>query len=311
MELQLSVRRQTTLRAPIFETGPTVFSGETSEVRIFPAPEDHGIVFVSEGVEIPAHIDFVNTSQPGKTSLESKGVSLSMVEHLLAAFKGIGLTNARIEVKGSEIPMCDGSAQSWVHSIESVGIIEQGAQVKSASLESPVYWMGASARLVALPAEKFRITYVWHAPDSIKFRSGFWEGDITPASFKKQLANARTFGFRKEIEQAQKLGLIRAPSLERGILIDSDIIVNPEGLRWDDEIVRHKVLDVIGDLSLIGLDIPMHIIAVRSGHIGNLALARSIVQLLRSQDPHVPKTYTRCKTDCEDTPAPLSISADR
>lgn len=304
---------QTTLRETVTKTGMTVFSGKETTVSLQPAPADHGIIFLVDGVYIPASIENVAPELIGRTALQKEGACVVMIEHLLAAVHGLQLDNVLIRVEGNEIPMLDGSSKLWVEAIYQAGLVELPALRAKWRLIEPVYWSGKDARCVAIPADSFTVTYTWYAPQSERFRSAFWEGEITPELFCAELQSARTFGFEEEVKKAQKLGLIRGASLERGILIRDDAIVNKEGLRFPNEIVRHKALDVVGDLSLAGLNIAMHVIAVRSGHIGNIALAREIhgkIQQEISDEPTNAKTAARFEADRKDPAPPLSVFAN-
>lgn len=277
------MRNQTTLGGSITKVGMTVFSGVETRVSLEPARADHGIVFLVRGVRIEARVEHIAPGIIGRTALQKEGASVTMVEHLLAALHGLGIDNVLVCVEGNEIPMLDGSAEPWVLAIDAVGVVELSAAKKVWRLTEPAYWSGRDARCVALPAHEFKVTYVWYAPQSERFRSAFWEGVITPELFREQLQSARTFGFEEEVKQAQEMGLIRGASLERGILIRDDTIVNSTGLRFPDEIVRHKALDVVGDLALVALNIQMHVIAIRSGHIGNIGLARALSGKLQQE----------------------------
>ena len=306
--------KQTTLRGPVTKRGLTVFSGSETVVSLEPAPADHGIVFLVDGVRVPARIENVAPEIIGRTALQKEGAFIAMVEHLLAALHGLQVDNVLIRVDGNEIPMLDGSAKLWVEAIQHTGIVELPTERVQLCLKQPVYWSGRDARCIAIPARQFTVTYAWYAPQSEQFRSAFWEGVINPESFCEELQSARTFGFEEEVKKAQELGFIRGASLERGILIRDDKIVNAEGLRFPDEIVRHKALDVVGDLALVGLNVAMHVIAVRSGHIGNIALARAIHAKLQEEiadEPNNAKTATRSEADREDTATPLPVFADR
>lgn len=305
---------QTTLRATISKAGMTVFSGKETALSLEPAPADHGIVFLVDGMRIPVSIENVASEAIGCTALRKEGAFVAMVEHLLAALHGLQIDNVLIRVDGSEIPMLDGSSRLWVEAIENAGVVELAAPRKKWRLREPAYWVGEnSRRCIALPADEFKVTYVWHAPQSERFRSAFWEGVITPELFSKELQSARTFAFEDEVKKAQELGLIRGASLERGILIRDDEIVNEGGLRFPDEIVRHKALDVIGDLALIGCTVEMHVIAICSGHVGNIALAREVhgkIQQEISDESTNAKTTTRFEADRKDPASPLPVFAD-
>lgn len=308
------VSYQTTLRQSVKFSGKAVFSGEETSITLFPAPANYGIVFEADGVLIPAHIDYVATEFTGRTALKKDGACVSMVEHLLAALSGLEVDNVRVRVEGNEIPMLDGSALLFIREIDHIGLQTLSVERRQVKLTEPVYWSDETARLVALPSNKFSLSYTWHAPESQAFRSAFWEGVVDPDTIRNELGGARTFGFENQVNQAIQAGLIRGAGLERGILIrNNDQIVNKEGLRWPDELVRHKALDVVGDLSLVGVRVFMHVIALRSGHSANIQLARKLIRVLekeRLNEPPIGQADSRYKANREDSSAPLSVFAD-
>ncbi len=250
-----------------------------SRIRLIPASKDTGIVFQRTDLpgrpEIPALLDFVSGT-PRCTCLGKGTASVQMVEHLLSAFYGLGIDNLRIELEGPEIPAGDGSAIEYVRLIEASGVHTLDAPKKIIRVEQPVYWSQGDIQIVALPSPEFRISYTLHYPQSPVIRTQFYSFN---ERYKEEIAPCRTFSLYEEIAPFLEKGLIKGGGLGNALIIQGDRILNPEGARFPDEMVRHKVLDMIGDLSLLGGFLQGHILSVRSGHAANVAFAK----LLRSQ----------------------------
>ncbi|GAC1339764.1 MAG: UDP-3-O-acyl-N-acetylglucosamine deacetylase [Myxococcales bacterium] len=256
--------------------GVGLHSGAQVRVTLAPAPADTGIVFervdLTPRVEIPAVFErVVDTTL--NTSLGIGDVRVGTVEHLLAALMGCGIDNARIEVHGPEIPILDGSAAPFVQLVHEAGIHEQRATRRYLLVSRPVVVQDGekSARLV--PARSFSISY------TIDFKHPLiahqrYRVDLTERSFQREIARARTFGFKRDVERLHQAGLARGGSLENAVVVDDFHILNPEGLRFPDEFVRHKILDAVGDLALLGMPVIGHLEAVKSGHALNHALVR-------------------------------------
>ncbi len=273
------VSLQKTLQAPVEFAGIGLFTGIHSQVRLVPAPQDTGIIFQRTDLfgspEIPASLEFVSET-PRCTCLGTKPASVQMVEHLLSALSGLGIDNLRIEVKGPEIPAGDGSALAYVRMIDRVGIQTLNAPKKILRIEEPIYWSEGNIQLIALPSPEFRISYTLHYPQSPVIRSQFY---TYADRYREEIAPCRTFSLYEEIAPFIEKGLIKGGGLDNALVIQGDKILNPEGARFPDEMVRHKILDLIGDLSLLGICIQGHILSVRSGHAANIAFAK----LLRNQ----------------------------
>lgn len=225
--------------------------------------------------EIPADLEWVQPSARC-TLLAKQKASVQMVEHLLSAFAGLGVDNARVEVNGPEIPVGDGSASEPVRKIEEAGIVELKAARKRIAIAEPIYWSQEDIHLVALPSPDFRISYTLHYPQSPLIRSQYFSFDFSAPRYKFDLAPSRTFCLYEEIAPMVEKGLLRGGGLDQALVIQGEKILNPEGARFSDEMVRHKVLDLIGDLSLLGAPILGHIVAIRSGHASNVAFAAKI-----------------------------------
>ncbi|HEX2582777.1 MAG TPA: UDP-3-O-acyl-N-acetylglucosamine deacetylase [Chlamydiales bacterium] len=265
---------QKTLQKSAEFAGIGLFTGMPSRIRLVPASEDAGIVFQRIDLpgrpEIPATLDFVSGT-PRCTCLARENASVQMVEHLLSALYGFGIDALRIEVDGPEIPAGDGSAREYVRLIEEAGIRILEAPKKVILIEQPVYWSQGDIQIIGLPSPEFRISYTLHYPQSPLIRSQFYS---FKDRYKEEIASCRTFSLYEEIAPFIEKGLIKGGGLDNALVIQGDRILNPEGTRFPDEMVRHKVLDLMGDLSLLGAALQGHILSVRSGHTANVAFAK-------------------------------------
>jgi UDP-3-O-[3-hydroxymyristoyl] N-acetylglucosamine deacetylase len=257
-------------------SGIGLHSGEEVRVTLAPAPADSGVVFVRDGVEIPAVSEFV-VDTTMNTSLGRPGARVGTVEHLLAALAGCGIDNARVEVEGPEIPIVDGSSEPFVTLVRQAGIHEQRATRRYLLVRKTVAASDGDKLARLSPSRgKFSVTY------TIDFRHPLitdqsYRLEVNEKSFQKDIARARTFGFKRDVEWLHKAGLARGGSLENAVVVDDFNILNPEGLRFPDEFVRHKILDALGDLSLIGMPIIGRLTAVKSGHALNHQLVRRVL----------------------------------
>ncbi|NOY44038.1 MAG: UDP-3-O-acyl-N-acetylglucosamine deacetylase [Deltaproteobacteria bacterium] len=272
---------QTTVKRSVHLKGVALHTGETVRMRIAPAPADAGIRFVrtdlSPAVEIPAESRFV-TDTTLATVLGRDGIEVSTVEHCLAALAGLGVDNARIEVDGPELPILDGSALPYVEAVLAAGVRLLGRPRRTIRIEKPVRVRQGDKFCLIRPGRGFRVTY------SIDFDGRFPGSqhfflDVTPERFAEAVAPARTFGFLHEVEFLRRNGKARGGSLENAVVVEGDRVLNPEGLRMPDEPVRHKILDAVGDLALMGHRIEGHLIVHKGGH----ALHDQLVKALLSR----------------------------
>ncbi len=273
--------KQKTLAQPIKTIGIGLHSGRKSTLTIKPAPIDFGIQFVRvdmpNAVPIPAHALAVCDTRLASV-IQSQGVKVSTVEHLLSACSGLGLDNLLIEVDAEEVPIMDGSAASFLFLIESAGTVEQEARRKFMVIQKMVEVREGNklARLEPHFGFKLDFTIDFKHPAVDKTGQRFIV-DFAEHAYRSEIGRARTFGFAHEVEALREIGLARGGSLDNAIVLDEHRILNNEELRYDDEFVRHKILDAIGDLYLAGHPIVGAYTAEKSGHALNNALLRKLL----------------------------------
>jgi UDP-3-O-[3-hydroxymyristoyl] N-acetylglucosamine deacetylase len=273
--------RQRTLKQRATLDGVGLHSGANVRLTLAPAPPDSGIVFVrtdaTPRVEIPALSEHV-VDTTMNTSLGRERVRIGTVEHLLAALAGCGIDNARIEVQGPEVPILDGSAEPFVALVRNAGVHEQRATRRYLLVRRPVIVSDGDklARLTPARGARFSVSYTIDFQHPL-ISDQSYRLDMSDRAFQREIARARTFGFKRDVERLHRAGLARGGSLENAVVVDDFNILNPEGLRYPDEFVRHKILDALGDLSLIGMPILGQLTAVKSGHALNHQLVRKVL----------------------------------
>lgn len=264
--------------------GAGLHSGENVKCRILPAPQGTGVEFVRTDVAdaqpIPANIRYYEMKDR-RTRLRNGASEVDTVEHLLAVCSGMQVDNLRVELSGSEMPGMDGSGRELVELFRQAGIVEQRAEARAFRLEAPIYVRDGSATLVALPAEQPGLTLQYIASfNDPEVEGGSYQVFVTPETFESEIASARTFCLASEVE------FLRAAGLGKGATRENTLVLgDPETrLRMPDEPVRHKLLDLIGDLHLLGADLEAHIIATRSGHKTNADLVRRLADEMVRQE---------------------------
>ncbi len=273
------IERQQTLAAPVKFKGVGLHTGVPVCMVLTPAPANTGIVFRRtdlEGFAIKARA--ANVARVSyATSLMSKGVLISTTEHLLSALRALGVDNVYAEMDNLEVPIMDGSALPFAREIERVGLRRQRARRNFMRILRPVEIVEGSKRIALYPCDCFRVTY------SIDFAHPLIgeqqvEFSPDPETYIKEIAPARTFGFYEEAETLRKAGLVRGGSLENAVVLSRDAVMNPEGLRFADEFARHKMLDLVGDLALLGHPLQGHVVAHRAGHAMHYALVSRLLE---------------------------------
>ena len=273
--------RQRTLRNAIKATGVGLHTGEKVYLTLVPAPVNTGIVFrrvdLDPVVEIPARAENVGDTTLS-TSLMAGDERVSTVEHLLSAMAGLGIDNAYIDVSAPEVPIMDGSAGPFVFLIQSAGIEEQNAPKKFIRIKRPITVEDDDKVASFLPFDGFKVSFTIDFDHPVfRDRTAHAEVDFSTTSFVKEVSRARTFGFMHEIEYLRSTGLARGGSVDNAIVVDEYRILNQDGLRYDDEFVKHKVLDAIGDLYLLGHSLIGEFRAHKSGHALNNASLRALI----------------------------------
>lgn len=280
-------KRSRTLAREVSATGVGVFTGEKVTIRLLPATEEKGIVFRRVDLPgkpvLPAHLDYVQGT-PRCTVLGDQGIYIYTVEHLLAALKAMEIHHAEVEISGSEVPIFDGGSTPFVDMIDQAGSCNLDGTVPQYSLLSPVFWAQGNIQIIALPASEYRISYTLHYPQSLCIGTQFHSARITPEEFAREIAPCRTFSVYEEVAPLIEKGLIRGGSLDSAVVIRENRVANPEGLRFPNEMARHKILDLVGDLSLIPFDFVAHIVAIRSGHASNNAFAKELFNHIQMEN---------------------------
>jgi len=261
--------KQRTIAEKISCTGIGLHSGEPVHLTLLPARAGCGVTFVrtdlAHPVEIPARPDSV-TSTRYATTLGRGDATVGTVEHLLAAVYSLGIDNLRIEVHGPEIPVMDGSSASFVFLLRAAGVYEQPADRLRLRVRKTFEIRDGERTIRIEPARSLRVTYAVDYAHPAIGRQSLSDLEINGESFERELCRARTFGFLHEVETLWRLGLARGGSLDNTVVLDEDRVLNRDGVRWTDEFVRHKALDLIGDLSLLGMGLEGHIVVERGGH---------------------------------------------
>lgn len=278
---RLLASQQHTLAQAFEQSGIGLHLGLESTVRVLPASVGQGRYFVRVDLPdtpiIPASVAAVSQTVLS-TELTNGAASVRTVEHLLAALSGMGVDNARIEIDGQEIPLLDGSALGWVEAIDQAGLVKQPAPRPQSCLQDPIWLRQGDAFVAALPAETWRFTYGIEFDRSV-IGSQWYSWSPHQEDFATSIAPARTFALANQIESLQQSGLIKGGSLDNALVCNETGWLNPP-LRFSNEPVRHKLLDLIGDLSLLGEFPCVHILAYKASHRLHTHLAQKLAQVL-------------------------------
>jgi UDP-3-O-[3-hydroxymyristoyl] N-acetylglucosamine deacetylase len=299
---------QHTIAAPVSASGIGLHTGVEVNLRLCPAHANTGILFRRTDLEgfiieaLSRNVARVSYA----TSLMKKGVLISTTEHLLSALAGLEVDNVLVEIDNLELPILDGSAQPFVELITKAGIRRQRARRSFIKILKPVEVVDGMRRIVVYPADVFRVTYHIAFPhpligaQSIEFAPG-------SSNYPTEIAPARTFGFLEELEMLRKNGLIRGGSLENAVVLDRKVVINPEGLRFPDEFCRHKLLDLIGDFSLLGHPLIGHVVAERAGHAMH---AQLVSRLLRDKHSWKLVSDPEISAGADSQPAPAFATSE-
>lgn len=275
---EAALRFETTVQRPVDAKGIGLHTGAPVSIRILPAPPSTGIVFLRTDLDnfsVPALWRYVARVSYA-TSLMRQGVMISTTEHLLSVFYSMGVDNAYVEIDNLEVPILDGSGSPYVELLNAAGLKSYRRRKRFLRIRRPVTVESGAKRITILPSDRFLLTCdVFYDHPLIGKQS--LDMEVTPERYAQEIAPARTFGFLHELDQMRDMGLIRGAALENAMCFDRQTVQNPGGLRFADECCRHKALDLIGDLALIGKPLLGHVIAERAGHAMHTALVARIM----------------------------------
>lgn len=275
----MSHLRQRTIAAEVRSSGVGLHSGAPVTLTLKPAPENHGITFRRTDVvgspEIPARAEFVADTSLA-TTLGRDGVRVGTVEHLCAALSGLGIDNLKVELDGPEVPIMDGSAAPFVYLLRTAGIAVQRRMKHFLVVRRKVTVRHGDKEASLAPAPQFSVSCTVDFKHPL-ISDQSYKLSFSDRSFHREIARARTFGFLRDVEALKRAGLARGGSIENAIVVDDFSILNPDGLRFPDEFVRHKILDAVGDLFLFGMPVIGHLCAHKSGHALNHKLVSQVL----------------------------------
>ncbi|HAW50414.1 TPA: hypothetical protein DCX16_05655 [bacterium] len=278
---------QRTIDREVSISGIGLHTGEQIEMTLKSAPENTGIVFIRKDMnkKVPAKLSYIFSSYR-EIALKKEDAEVHTVEHLLATLTSFSITNLFVELGGPEPPAMDGSGLSFVKLIEEAGVKNQGGKIKVISINRPIEIVENGRSISIYPYDGFKISYTV-AFDHPVVQSQSIEIELSEEGFIKEIAPARTFGFLDEVSLLREKGLIKGGSLDNAVVVGHNEILNKEALRFPNEFVRHKVLDLIGDMSLLGTRLKGHIVANCSGHSMNIKLARRLDGMVKSREEGV------------------------
>jgi UDP-3-O-[3-hydroxymyristoyl] N-acetylglucosamine deacetylase/3-hydroxyacyl-[acyl-carrier-protein] dehydratase len=278
--------RQRTIRRAVEVRGVGLHTGTETVVRFVPAPVNSGVRFIRSDLpnrpSIPARIDFAldHTSDPRRTTLDNGEITVGTVEHVLAAVAGLGIDNLDIEISSAEPCEPDGSSRPFARTLQEAGLVDQECLRHYYQTKRPISFQENGTQRILLPHDGLKITFTIDYPNKLvgtQYASFELDTDV----FLTEIASARTFAMFEDVEPLRASGLIKGGSLANAVVVTKDEIRSDEPLRFDDEFVRHKVLDLIGDLSLLGMPLKGHVICVRGGHAVNVAFVKKLMEEAR------------------------------
>lgn len=284
--LKIVSRHQRTLKKEVSFSGIGIHTGSQVHMKFCPAKEGMGICFKRVDLPmqpiIPATLEYVCDTLRS-TTLGLKNIRVHTVEHVLAALRAYNIDNLMIEISDIEPPVGNGSSDVFIEMIKESEILEQSQTIPVVKIQKPVYWSEKEIHLVALPYDGYKISYTLNYPGSKVLGAQYYSTEITTHTFNKELAPCRTFSLYEEVSYLMDKGLIKGGSLDNAVIIKDDVVFSKGGLFFQDEMVRHKVLDMVGDLSLIGYDFHAHIMAIKSGHASNFNFAKQLFNYITTE----------------------------
>jgi len=301
--------RQRTILREVSTHGKALHTGQMVHLTFKPAPENHGIVFRRIDLygrpEVHPKIEFVSDKLVRSTDITSGHTNLHTIEHVLSALSGCGIDNCLVELDASEPPILDGSAKHYVNLLQKAEPVEQEAEREYYELKEPLSVTDGNRSIIALPYDGFKITCT--SADDRGIHTQHLSIDLNPETFIADIAPARTFTIYEDIEPLLKMGKIQGGSLDSAIVIKGDQILSKEPLRFDDEFVRHKILDIVGDFTLLGKRLKAHIVAVRPGHKLNSEMTKCLYRKMEAKPE--PKALEPVRKDSGKT-SPKTIAEE-
>lgn len=295
--------KQRTLREPVSAVGVGVHSGKKIRLTLRPAPVNTGLVFtrtdLNPPVAIQSEVTRVNDTRMA-TTLDKDGARIATIEHMMSAFSGLAIDNCFIDVDSPEIPIMDGSGSTFVYMIQSAGIVEQDAPRRFVRVLKPVEVREGDKWASLVPYEGYKLSFgIDFGHEAVDKTAQFVEVDFNKQSYVRDVSYARTFGFVKDLELLWSLGLAQGGTMDNAIVLDDKSVLNPEGLRAEDEFAKHKLLDAMGDLYVLGHPLIAHYSAFKSGHEINNKLLRALIadplswEYVEYPDPELaPRSFT-------------------
>lgn len=275
-------KRKTIMKEVKYE-GIGLHKGQNIKLKLLPANSKSGIVFrrvdLEKDNEIELKLENVFNPTRGTNIINEKGVRVYTIEHFLSALYVYGITDLLVEIDGNEMPIGDGSAFPFIELVDIAGIKEYNEDAEIIEIVEPVYIAEEDKYIVGLPHSDYKITYAVNYNHSY-LKSQLVEFEINKETFKNDISRARTFGFDYELEYLKSNNLALGGTLENAIVVTNDGVLNPEGLRFEDEFVRHKVLDLVGDLKILNKTIKGHIIAIKAGHALDMKFAEKLLNII-------------------------------
>lgn len=288
--------KQRTLMNEVGCTGIGLHTGEKVKINLSPAPADSGIKFIRTDLkgrpEVEVRFDNVFDTTLA-TTIGTNGCKVATIEHLMAAFFGLGIDNAVVELDGPEVPIMDGSAAPFVFLIKSGAVREQKSPKQFIVIKKPFKVDDGNRSVCIYPSKELKITYMIDFQHPL-LRNQEYELTFSGRDFVREISTARTFGFMKDVETLKKNGFARGGSLDNAVVIDDFRIINEDGLRFDDEFVRHKILDFIGDISIVGSPIIGHFVVKKSGHFLNQHMLKKLMESTKHWKVMTFKTPEEC-----------------
>jgi len=288
--------KQRTLMNEVGCTGIGLHTGEKVKINLRPAPADSGIKFIRTDLkgrpEVEVRFDNVFDTTLA-TTIGTNGCKVATIEHLMAAFFGLGIDNAVVELDGPEVPIMDGSAAPFVFLIKSGAVREQKSPKQFIVIKKPFKVDDGNRSVCIYPSKELKITYMIDFQHPL-LRNQEYELTFSGRDFVREISTARTFGFMKDVETLKKNGFARGGSLDNAVVIDDFRIINEDGLRFDDEFVRHKILDFIGDISIVGSPIIGHFVVKKSGHFLNQHMLKKLMESTKHWKVMTFKTPEEC-----------------